>query len=138
MREGKGKTGKVKEYRLKDPRIELNLKLDNTLPSDVDIAFYKELYHSLIKRTEGVYGSIPFEKLDLDKTESKSDSKALIESIRRLLEFNEKTMGLRSTRKLVKRSGEDVLESSSKIQNLQSLLEGLPPKYFDLIKEEHE
>ena len=138
MREGEGKTGKVKEYRLKDPIIELNLKLENTKSNTEDIVVYKDLYDSLIKRTEGVYGSIPYDKHNLGKVEKIDNKEDLIKSIRRLLEFNEKTMGLNSTRKLVKRSKEDIFESQMDIKKIHSFFEGLPPKYFDLIKEEYE
>jgi len=138
MREGEGKTGKVKEYRLKDPIIELNLKLENIKSNTENIGVYKDLYKSLIKRTEGVYGSIPDDKHNLGKVEKIDNKEDLIKSIRRLLEFNEKTMGLNSTRKLVKRSKEDIFESQMDIKKIQSFFEGLPPKYFDLIKEEYE
>ncbi|MGM0404659.1 MAG: hypothetical protein ACQEQM_00775 [Thermoplasmatota archaeon] len=137
MREGKGKTGKIKEYRLKDPRIELHFEIENTDLNDEDIEFYKKLYESLTKRTEGVYGSISVDILDLDEIENISSIKVLIDSIRKLLEFNEKTIGLNPTRKLVKRSGSDVLDGYNQLQNIEPLLESLPPKYFDLLKEEY-
>lgn len=135
-REGKGKTRKVKEYRLKDPKIELNLELESTQLESENIEYYIELYRSLLKRTKSLYGSVPISEFDFEKEVKEENIDDLIDSIRKLLEYNERTIGLHSTKKLVKRSGEEVLDNYSKTDVKHSILDVLPPKYFDLLKEE--
>ncbi|MFO7792563.1 MAG: hypothetical protein R6W73_06230 [Candidatus Saliniplasma sp.] len=130
-----GKTRKVNQYRVKDPKIELTYDLQTTKTDSSTFEFYETLYNSLIERTEDVCGSVPIDRLDFEDKCGEEGVKGLIKSIRTILEYNEQTLGLNHTKKLVKRSCMDIFEEyDDSIKG--SGIDVLPPKYFDMLKEE--
>lgn len=136
-RKRQGKTRVVSQYRVKDPKIRLEFKLDNIQLDSEAFEFYDRLYSSLLERTENVYGSVPLDDRTKDKNNISEDVlDEILSDIRRLLEYNERTLGLPLTKKLVKRAGDGVIEQYKDIMEKDALLDALPPKYFDLLKEE--
>ncbi len=134
-REGKGKTRKVKEYRIKDPEIKLKYKFEKEEKEFKDPDLYKQIYESILERTENVYGSLNEDSL-ISTDESKEELNCIIKNIRKILEYNEKTIGITPTKKLVKRSTEEVFKKSDYEEKENPILDVLPPKYFDLLEEE--
>ncbi len=135
VRRVKGKTRMVLEYRLKDPKINLNLDLSATDVNpdikDEVTDFYRDIYKSLLNLTESIYGIIP---TNLDENTTKKES--ITESLRRLLEYNEERMGLVPTQRLVCRACEPVVVNHNKLVEEQDPFKDLPSRYFEILKED--
>ncbi len=140
-RTGRGKTGDVQEYNLKDPQITLHLDLSDTSEKGgelrIKVEFYRELLNSLLTRSKGFYGTYP---LGLDKVEEidKIDiatKNELIDSIRKIIDFNEEKIGVPSTKRLVNRAGKKVVEDHKEWVESMRLLEELPSRYKDVLED---
>lgn len=134
-REIQGQTRKVNQYRVKDPKIQLEFNLQTPQTDPKAFEFYKNLYGCLIESTEDVCGSVPIERIDFQDANEEEALEDLIGSIRDILEFNERTFGLKHTKKLVKRSSKHIYDDYDETV-LNSFIDVLPPKYFDLLMEE--
>ncbi len=139
-RVGKGRTRKVVEYRLKDPKIELSMDISKW-PREVSdleasIEFYRKLFNSLLERTRDFFGTTPgnMKKIPPFSEYDKSTRGDLISALRELMEHNEKRIGLDPTTKLINRAcGEHVQEFNSDVKKL-NLLDELPKKYTDTLE----
>ncbi len=135
VRRVKGKTRMVLEYRLKDPKIVLNLDLSQVQThsdkKDFVTDFYIDMYDSLLKLTEAIYGRMP---PDLYKDTTNKDS--MIESLRHLLKHNEERIGLISTQRLVNRAWKPMIDNYDKLLKEKDLFRDLPSRYFEVLKEE--
>lgn len=129
VREAKGKTRMVHEYRLRDPKIFLSLDISESTikkPSG-EAAFYSDILESLVKLTRSIHGNSPV------KTNT-TERQNVLEAIRGILEFNEERMGLAPTQKLVKRACTSIYLDHREL-DLSNICRELPSRYFGMLKE---
>lgn len=134
-RESQGKTRKVVEYRVKDPFIRMVYDLSQDEGGEDDeLEFYKELFESILKRAEQLYGmgELGMDDFLEDKEENKED---LILAIRELLDYNEKRIGTKSTDQLIRRSGRRPVREHKELLRKEDLLDSLPSRFSDILKE---
>ncbi len=139
-RTGRGKTGDVQEYNLKDPQVTLHLDLSDTSKRGgelrIKIEFYRKILNSLLTRSKGFYGTYP---LGLDTVEEIKEidiktKNELIDSIRNIIDYNEEKIGVPSTKRLVNRAGKKVVEEHKEWVESMRLLDELPSTYKEILE----
>ncbi len=136
-REGWGKTGKVMEYRLKDPKIELSIDVSQvpkrTSDMEIVVNFYRRLFNSVLESTRVLIGFTPkgMDKIPPTVKFDETTKRDFIDSLRELIEYNENKIGLESTSKLIHRAGKELVnEYRSDIERM-GLLDDIPKRYTE-------
>lgn len=132
-RKVQAKTRMVDEFRVKDPKIELDYDLTaSSKPTEKKKGIYRELFDSIFERTRKMYGSTPIKRdaIDIDSLTDEELSSLL----RELLENIEKRMGLHSTQKLVKSAGIEVLNKHNNKDEDEQIFADIPSKYLDMLE----
>ncbi len=131
-----GKTRQVIEYRMKDPRLILELDMsEKGLGSIEDSKFYTEIFNAILEGTMRLYGIKPSD-MNRYEVNDKNDSKIMKDEIRKLLEYNENKLGVKSTQRLICSTCKPVLKDERWAQRGPGLLNDLPLIYFEKILEE--
>ena len=130
-----GKTRQVTEYRMKDPRLSLELDMsENRQGSIEDSKFYTDIFNAILEGTVRLYGIKPSGMHSYEKSSTK-DAKELKDEIRRLVEYNENKLGVKSTQRLICSTCKPVLKGELWAKKGSELLKDLPLKYFEKILE---
>ncbi len=135
-REAKGKTRMVVEYRIKDPKIELTLDISEKNKGGGSLEnFYTDVYRSILKRTEKVYGTVSSDVKDYTNSDS-MDTNDLKEGLLSLLQYNEERLGLFTTQRLVCSACKPIIATRNNIPDKKELFKDLPFRYFEKLLEE--
>ena len=135
MREVQGKTRQVKEYRISDPNISLNLDLrEEKKRDDSSVGFYSDLYDSVLNRTQTLYGRVPEEvKCDVSSIEDKNK---IIKKTTDLLDHNKSKIGKQPTLRLLSRAGKGVVKEHRDDTDIEKNLADFPNDYRQVLEDE--